>query len=212
MDIKCVRCGEPWDAYGVAHGDMLPWEAALFKRGAGCPSCEGKSNGWEPQTIDDVENGDGDPMERIAAHENGAAIAWKRPADPVHWTCDGCGVEVVTDLDTNELEYRVPFGAKCRQWYASHRFDRGAPEKEPAHVFGEWKVCEFCLDRCADCGTEISTHLEFGDPYADGYAFPQPGSYTDSVCTDCFEQYCSECESRECSCGSCLAADDDDAD
>jgi len=34
-DIRCVVCGEPWEAYGVNHGDMLPWEAKLFRAGAG---------------------------------------------------------------------------------------------------------------------------------------------------------------------------------
>src|SRR5580658_10140548 len=101
-DICCVVCGEPWDAYGVRHGDMLPWEAKLFKAGAGCPSCEGVLNGWEPETLEDVENGDEDPFERIAAAErvaNGTKPEWKRPEDPIHWTCDGCGVQVITNLD-----------------------------------------------------------------------------------------------------------------
>ena len=39
-DILCAMCGEPWDAYGVSHGDMTSDEAARFLAGAGCPSCE----------------------------------------------------------------------------------------------------------------------------------------------------------------------------
>ena len=38
-DIVCAICGEPWDAYGVCHGDMSPDEAKLFLAGEGCPSC-----------------------------------------------------------------------------------------------------------------------------------------------------------------------------
>lgn len=38
-DILCALCGEPWDAYGVRHGDMEPWEAKKFLAGQGCPSC-----------------------------------------------------------------------------------------------------------------------------------------------------------------------------
>ena len=82
MDIKCVVCGEPWDSYGVSHGDMAPWEATLFRRGAGCPCCEGVPNGWTPSHMDDVENGDGDPMARIIAAErvaDGTAPKWVRP-------------------------------------------------------------------------------------------------------------------------------------
>ena len=42
MDIYCRRCGEPWDAYGVQHGDLTPEERDRFLRGEGCPSCFGK--------------------------------------------------------------------------------------------------------------------------------------------------------------------------
>lgn len=39
-DLICNRCGEPWDSYGVRHGDMIEEEAKKFLRGGGCPSCE----------------------------------------------------------------------------------------------------------------------------------------------------------------------------
>ncbi len=39
-DIVCSICGEPWDAYGVRHGDMTPAEARQFLTGQGCPSCD----------------------------------------------------------------------------------------------------------------------------------------------------------------------------
>ena len=38
-DILCRRCGEPWDAYGVTHGDMTALEARRFRAGKGCPVC-----------------------------------------------------------------------------------------------------------------------------------------------------------------------------
>jgi hypothetical protein len=38
-DIRCAKCGEPWDAYGVRNGDMDSSEASKFMRGEGCPSC-----------------------------------------------------------------------------------------------------------------------------------------------------------------------------
>ena len=38
-DISCAVCGEPWDAYGVRHGDMEDDEAELFLAGKGCPAC-----------------------------------------------------------------------------------------------------------------------------------------------------------------------------
>ena len=39
MDITCRKCGEPWDSYGLSHGDMDLLEAARFRKGEGCPSC-----------------------------------------------------------------------------------------------------------------------------------------------------------------------------
>jgi hypothetical protein len=42
MDVYCKRCGEPWDLYGVNHGDMSPEERGRFWAGEGCPACFGK--------------------------------------------------------------------------------------------------------------------------------------------------------------------------
>ena len=38
-DLVCNRCGEPWDVYGVMHGDMTKEEARRFLNGGGCPVC-----------------------------------------------------------------------------------------------------------------------------------------------------------------------------
>lgn len=38
-DILCAKCGEPWDAYGVDHGDMEQHDAEKFHKGQGCPAC-----------------------------------------------------------------------------------------------------------------------------------------------------------------------------
>lgn len=196
-DIRCVVCGEPWDAYGVRHGDMLPWEATLFRAGAGCPSCEGTPNGWKPEGIFDLANGDEDEMVRLIAAErvaDGTAPKWERPADPVHWTCDGCGVEVITDLDvcdpSEALEYRVPFKSKAHGWYSSHPFNRhGDPEKTPAHTFEHGaKVCEFCLEHCTECGCALSSHLEL-EQYDDGNSLQSPADpYHSVVCEDCLSK------------------------
>ena len=43
MDVYCKRCGEPWDLYGVLHGDLTDTERDRFWRGEGCPSCHGKA-------------------------------------------------------------------------------------------------------------------------------------------------------------------------
>jgi hypothetical protein len=193
-DTRCVVCGEPWDSYGITHGDMFPWEAKLFKAGAGCPSCQGIPNGWEPKTLSDVENGDEDPMLRIIAAEaveNGTAPKWERPEDPVHWECDGCGVQVITNLDTFDfdkdeaIEYRCPPLFKGNRYKVEHY---GCPEKEPAHVFENGnRICEFCLEHCDECGTALCSTID-SDTYDEGYSLPSPeGDYygKNSVCVDC---------------------------
>jgi hypothetical protein len=38
-DVSCAKCGEPWDFYGIKHGDMTPLEAKKFLNGDGCPCC-----------------------------------------------------------------------------------------------------------------------------------------------------------------------------
>lgn len=192
MDIKCVACGEPWDSYGINNGDMLPWESALFKIGAGCPCCEGKPDvPFVPTSIFDVENGDDDPLHRIHAWENfqhGKAPKWERPADPVHWDCAHCGVQSVTDLETGELEYNLPPDAPGHQWYHSHPYHRGTPELEPAHTFAEGEaVCEFCIIHCGDCGTPLSDLNT--EPYTDGYTF-----YIEGECpANGGTPYCEDC-------------------
>jgi hypothetical protein len=183
-DIRCVVCGEPWEAYGVNHGDMLPWEAKLFKAGAGCPCCEGVSNGYAPSTLSDVENGDEDPMDRIVAAErvaDGTAPRWERPKDPILWTCEVCKLVVYTDLDTNELDYR---GGRYRgRWDAK-------PEDKPAATLSGHMLCDQCLEHCEECGAELCNELS-GDVYDGLASFKDPrGDYysSDRVCIDCLDK------------------------
>ena len=212
-DILCVVCAEPWDAWGVRHGDMAPWESALFRAGAGCPACEGAvpKDGHPELTMAMCDNGDEDPMLRINAHEavgDGRKPAWVRPEDPVHWTCSGCGVQAITDLDSGDLEYYMPSGAVFRLWYHSHPFHRSAPEKTPAHTFNADcnnpdPVCEFCLNHCNHCGIKVSGIVDAHDMYADeAWCTTLEGhNHNDLFCVECVEKQCSECLLIEdCSC------------
>jgi hypothetical protein len=161
-DIKCVVCGEPWDAYGARHGDMLPWEADLFRQGAGCPTCEGvpPEGGWEPTSIGDVENGDEDPYDRILAreaHESGTAPAWVRPQDPILWECAECTTKVYKDLDL--------VGSDPDLWVHAYN-------EEPAYIVGKAKsvepteikgrhYCDRCAHVCSDCGVNLLIDATF---------------------------------------------------
>lgn len=55
-DITCRVCGEPWEAYGIRHGEMTPEEADKFLKGLGCPCCKGK----KPDRKDEDDQGDRD--------------------------------------------------------------------------------------------------------------------------------------------------------
>ena len=39
-NIICRVCGEPWDMYGLKHGDVKPDEADKILDGKGCPCCK----------------------------------------------------------------------------------------------------------------------------------------------------------------------------
>lgn len=39
-DIICKICGEPWDMYGLRHGDVKPDVADKILDGVGCPYCK----------------------------------------------------------------------------------------------------------------------------------------------------------------------------
>ena len=40
MDVICAQCGEPWEYYGIDHGDFEKEEIEPFLRGDYCPCCQ----------------------------------------------------------------------------------------------------------------------------------------------------------------------------
>ena len=44
-DIYCAVCGEPWDAYGVYHGDMTEEEKENFLAGRDAQSAKDANQG-----------------------------------------------------------------------------------------------------------------------------------------------------------------------
>jgi len=198
MDIYCIKCGEPWDAWGARNGDMAPWEYNLFRKGAGCPCCQGEDNGFMPERLEHVEFGDEDPAIRINQMEDkldGLLPKWERPENPVFWTCEGCGVQVIGNLDypkdsDDYLEYHLPSNAPGHKWYNSHPYHRGTPEKEPAHVFKHeerhWIWVESERSKGAIQSYEA---IEIGQPVCE---------FCLSHCHECGEPVCSLLEHSDC--------------
>ena len=42
MDVICAQCGEPWEYYGIEHGDFEEEDSEPFSRGDNCPSSKGR--------------------------------------------------------------------------------------------------------------------------------------------------------------------------
>lgn len=94
-DVYCLKCGEPWDYWGAQHGEMKAWEWDLFRKGAGCPSCEGRRDpNWEPNKLEHFELGDLDPAERFEE----PTAKWGPPPNKVVWSCSECGLELAIPL------------------------------------------------------------------------------------------------------------------
>lgn len=197
----CTVCGETWDYYSARHGDMEKWEFELFRKGAGCPSCEGVTDKpFEPTKLAHIEFGDEDGLERLLS---GDRPKWEKPPEPEPeklWECDGCGVHVVRDSE-GELAYDLPPNAPGKDWCKSHPFHRESKwidiGDEPYHVFAEGqKACEFCVSFCDNCGKEICETIDFGDVYIDGASLASD-DYSEAYCIDCFESLAAEEEEEE---------------
>ena len=229
-DIKCAVCSEPFDEYGVNHGDMLQWQSVLFKQGAGCPSCEGVKPDWmsdkqeleilrDRLLFDTSEDGDLELLDRLLTDgTNTNRPTWKAPEPKVLWTCAGCGVSVVEDVEAHwSGDKEVPLA-----WYGGQKvhYCEGVgdpygdsihpedPTVKPSYEIDDKPYCPGCCQSCSSCGIEIfsRSELEFGDPSASGSSFMPPGKFMseDAVCYDCYSELCPTCgasPTEECICG-----------
>lgn len=205
MDIKCVICGEPWDAYGVSHGDMKKWEAALFKLGAGCPRCEGvePETSWHPETIMDIENGDEDPVIRLNLYEDRSTRPkWAPPEPKLLYKCDACGCQIMEDLAGEDPEACVfPRGGQLHKLMKLERIsdtDLRNPFKLGKNE--EFTVCPVCIEHCDESGCTKKLCSELSTDAYDGLASFPGGecgqNWNDTFCIDHFEQHSSEMESE----------------
>lgn len=156
MDIRCSVCGEPWDAYGVNNGDMLPWEAKLFNQCAGCPSCEGvkpanvnEDDVWIDSLQDRLLNGLDDYGQQDLLIENPEGDdrpKWERPEDKELWHCDHCGVKVFENADDGE-KYTKGDDHICRE--LDH-----AEEYDPVLERDGHQYCHACVVTCDNCSEQ----------------------------------------------------------
>lgn len=187
-DLFCNICCEPWDSYGVSHGDMQKWEADLFKKGAGCPSCEGV----RPHVIEAIDSaekhlrsiifgGTDDPHSFALVNNPDAPLPkWERPADKVVRKCESCGDKAVIKQDAEDdelywdgISYNCLFNPGI-EWTDAIN----APD---AFTLNGKFYCPSCVANCADCG-----ELTFQDEL-----YLPDGKYRkdDAVCEDCLSKY-----------------------
>lgn len=217
-EVRCVVCGEPTYLY-----DMAPWELDLFRKGSGCPSCKGRRpvRSFEPISLGDFSNGDGDECERIFAWQDsleGKTPEWKRPKPKVLWTCACCGIEVLQDPDFDPIKYpdlafvyNVPRGSNVSKWYSSHHSTGDKAEEEPHHIFNvgtkeEQPVCDCCISYCDHCGKAVCPDL--ADDISDetwGAVGIEGYNYNQVFCYDCVSLQCEKCKGidDECTCIVC---------
>lgn len=223
-DIRCGVCGEPYDAWGVRNGDMARWEAELFRKGAGCPCCEGE--GPEGASTEEQE-------EIAVAHVRTRVIdtpwdddvdcgvetlepgyrrpKWAPPPPKVLWTCAGCEVQAVIRPEDDYFQSKVPVtwqgGQKVYYSYGhgpytySKLHDNEDADLEPPFTIAGEPYCPGCAvwcDACRDVPIFTRSDLYGGDPYAEGANLENPRSYYSSgVCMACYEEIRNEDEEQE---------------
>lgn len=205
-DIRCAVCAEPWDAYGVFHGDMLPWESRLFRAGAGCPCCKGHATAETRETSEYAHAHDvlvgaawDDPSRFVVGHTVGELPAkrpeWKRPEDRVCWECSECDAAVMRDADVTHPKLVYPDRGFGRE-YVDGLYWRGVRHETnehehalaetlsmPGHACPEdWKagdrvLCPACGENCHGCGARLGEDERH--PLGGGYYHP------DYYCEDC---------------------------
>lgn len=207
-DILCAVCSEPWDQYGITRGDMTPWEAELFRKGAGCPCCEGIAPRGAEAALEDhlrsvvMESEDPDSF-TLLHRPDAARPKWERPEDEIVFSCTGCDSQIKRDVDTGDLYWHTP---TVDTYY--HNRPGGydwSTKLDELFKIEDKKYCPACATTCDDCSTPVFSSNEsctgvflVGDTYDPGASHCDPRSnYGGTLCTDCLEKIptCAYCSS-----------------
>lgn len=206
-DLLCFVCNEPWNSYGARHGDMHAWEYELFRKAAGCPSCEGVSSGNAEDKAYNAakqavfDGSDDDQLTDNFIHTTNRP-KWKRPENPVLWECEGCRVKVVENLDLPDSDrpYELEWSFhKNTSWQVQRQYSDFPSENPPHEIEGD-AYCGVCVSLCSDC--EDTPVFNNGGPdfYGPGGSVPTPQQsyYTNyRTCIDCYENHYACCEGCE---------------
>ena len=168
MDIKCVKCAEPWDYYGLLHGDVSAWEADMILQGCGCPACCGIKNisleselarGVSIETSDIIVPSD---------------LKYEKPAPLLIFTCGCCDEQFSVDQDQicydgDKRVFETPCsmetedGLVCESCYED-----------------QYSICDYCNKRI---NHEFSAYIQ---------------DLNEVICHDCYENgeiaLCSKCD------------------
>lgn len=169
-DTHCLICGEPWDIYGLSHGDVAAWEADMIHKGIGCPCCKGVKNGNE----------------------------YVKPEDYVLMTCSDCEHKITIDQD--DIHYDGNKKIFHNGHYKVHldNLDEIYDYVEEYHgesIEPDVFVCNSCYrlyyDKCDECGKIF--HID------DTYLFGMDEIYCDKCflehftnCNSCGQDYRNE--------------------
>lgn len=203
-DINCAKCGEPWDYWGMLHGDMSWWEAELFKKGSGCPCCKGEGGDNIEKHLRSVIDNSDDPDSFEQLYSVNSPPFWEEPEPKVSWECSGCGIKAIipndTPLDGDQLaDYELEWSGGNRVFYkygtGPYSYDEVATDSD-ASIYLERegkKYCSGCATECYECGEVvlIGSHQDDCDSYV------HPHDVYSTVCYDCCVNLYNEEEEEE---------------
>lgn len=184
MDILCVKCGEPWNSYGVNHGDMIAWEADMLRKGIGCPSCKGTKK-HDLTIMEHLENETA--TEGAGVEESEGEYG---PSEDYVQLCKCFECSNTIKIDVNDIFY----DGNIKIIYhnsGSVRFDNRDEIQRYAEAEHDWETidaesyCDKCKDDFAKCECCYQVFPKDDTVFVGG-----DGLY----CMDCYsETYCS-CE------------------
>jgi hypothetical protein len=160
-NINCTVCGEPWDRYGLYHGDVSPGQADAILSGKGCPSCSGfhpetdADHGYDPGAIDDASI-----VFEQCAHCEVAITADVGDFTYQQWK-DGITRALAEKIEAIGESYGTPL--------ARNQWSRSRDYAEFIKVPGD-TLCTQCAPTCDHCGEPI-------DKRGDDYFFYEMNDY-----------------------------------